>query len=630
MDMGRGAPWAALQRWARAGMALWVASGCGGIVHDPDARDEAAPAFQQWLYDGQRVLTDKLDLLFVIDNSMSMADKQDILRRALPVLVGRLVDPPCIGGDGNEARANPDTGECPGDSRREFKPIDDIHIGVITTSMGDAGANQHCTVEPSSPDSLQQVDNGYLLGSLARGGGAEPGFLTWTGTGADELTAAFAAQIAAAGEHGCGSEAVLESWYHFLVDPEPWSALDRVTCRGQAAPSANCVEPRIPVAPDGTRGDPRILAQRRAFLRPDSLVAVVMLSDENDCSIKTHGPFNLVARTALRMFRGSDACADDPNDPCCHSCGTPTPEGCPDLCTGDRNLPNELDEPNLRCFDQKRRFGLDFLFPTQRYVHALTETRLGLCNDDLSLEDCEPEEIVGNPLIANDRGELVRHPSLVFLVGIVGVPWQLLASSHDEQGAPYPASELHFATAAQLSEVNGDDDVTGWDRIVGEPHVRDLHMLEAVALEGNGRAGLPSSGAGYLADPVSGHEWTSPQGDMLQYACIFPLPEPRDCDAERFEGVPCDCRSAIYNARVMDNPLCQAEDGSYSSVQVAAKAYPGLRQLEVLRGVGERTENAVAASICARNVDDPSAQDFGYTPSVQSMLGRFKLNLVGE
>jgi hypothetical protein len=39
---------------------------------------------------------DKLDLLFMIDNSISMADKQELFGLAVPALVGRFVDPVCI------------------------------------------------------------------------------------------------------------------------------------------------------------------------------------------------------------------------------------------------------------------------------------------------------------------------------------------------------------------------------------------------------------------------------------------------------------------------------------------------------------------------------------------------------
>jgi hypothetical protein len=44
---------------------------------------------------------DKIDLLFMIDNSVSMADKQEILKSAVPLLVSRLVTPICL--DANNA-----------------------------------------------------------------------------------------------------------------------------------------------------------------------------------------------------------------------------------------------------------------------------------------------------------------------------------------------------------------------------------------------------------------------------------------------------------------------------------------------------------------------------------------------
>src|SRR5262252_3508608 len=42
---------------------------------------------------------DKIDLLFMIDNSISMADKQAVLKDAVPDLVQRLVSPNCVDAD---------------------------------------------------------------------------------------------------------------------------------------------------------------------------------------------------------------------------------------------------------------------------------------------------------------------------------------------------------------------------------------------------------------------------------------------------------------------------------------------------------------------------------------------------
>jgi hypothetical protein len=75
--------------------------------------------------------------------------------------------------------------------------------------------------------------------------------------------------------------------------------------------------------------------------------------------------------------------------------------------------------------------------------------------------------------------------------------------------------------------------------------------------------------------------------------------------------------------------LCEAEPGVSPSgtLQYWAKAYPGLRQLEVLRDYGD---NSIVASICARNVDVTTAAeraDFGYRPAIDAIVDRLKEQL---
>src|SRR5690348_15563368 len=48
----------------------------------------------------QNRVIDKLDLLFMIDNSQSMGDKQALLAKAVPQLVKRLVVPRCVNASG--------------------------------------------------------------------------------------------------------------------------------------------------------------------------------------------------------------------------------------------------------------------------------------------------------------------------------------------------------------------------------------------------------------------------------------------------------------------------------------------------------------------------------------------------
>ena len=59
---------------------------------------------------------DKVDLLFVVDNSSSMADKQSELGKRIPELVAAITTPPSM-------------------SSHKSSVID-VHVGVITSSLG--------------------------------------------------------------------------------------------------------------------------------------------------------------------------------------------------------------------------------------------------------------------------------------------------------------------------------------------------------------------------------------------------------------------------------------------------------------------------------------------------------------
>jgi hypothetical protein len=89
--------------------------------------------------------------------------------------------------------------------------------------------------------------------------------------------------------------------YRFLVDPEP--PLSIVKVNGASAP-------------DGI--NQTLLTQRKRFLRPNSAVAIVILSDESDCSIKDDTVGWFVGANS-RMPLSTTACSSNPNDPCCRS-----------------------------------------------------------------------------------------------------------------------------------------------------------------------------------------------------------------------------------------------------------------------------------------------------------------------
>lgn len=571
---------------------------------------------------------DKIDLLLMIDNSASMSDKQAILRLAVPDLVQRLVNPVCVTDDGRRGETPAPGASCPEGQTREFNAIEDINVAVISSSLGDAGANNACPPEGFPLYVPDSIDRAHLIGSLPRGqvGANEYGFLEWRAASTVEadFSAKFERMVARVDENGCGWEASLESWYRFLVDPFPYRELVRVPCAGARSDALNCVQPETD-AQGQVVLDEELLRQRAAFLRPDSLVAIIMLSDENDCSVAVGGSSWAVGDTLRRMNRASSACDENPNAQCCYPCGTRVPDGCAadpscEAEPGEDRLALEEDGANLRCHAQKRRFGYDFLYPTARYVNALRQTQLCVGRSDLSLEGCPDENRVANPLFAGGRDR-----ALVFLGGIVGVPWQSLASALDASGQPLTDPDaLRFKTAAELAA-----DGT-WSEILGSPGVpwqspaepgsppvlpSSPYMIESAFA----RAGVTPGNA------INGREYSTDSENPgtpndLEYACIFPLPEPRDC-SQLDADLECDCRGDD-----LDRPLCEQQPGvsEPGTTQYWAKAYPGTRQLQVLRDYGD---NSIVASICARNVDistRDSRADFGYRPAVDAIVERLK------
>jgi hypothetical protein len=566
---------------------------------------------------GSALPTTRVDLLLVIDNSRSMADKQEILSLAVPGLVQSLANPRCLDPQGIPADTQPATPDedCPTGTARQFPPVQDMHVGVITSSIGGHGADS-CSgaTEPT------ENDQAHLISRMPGGGNVSTyqsyGFLAWdpgqgmSPPGEDDpatLAESLTNLVVGAGQVGCGFEAPLESWYRFLCDPDPY---ETITVENGAA------------TPQGT--DQVLLQQRKDFLRPGSLLAIVVLSDESDCSLRDGGQYYYAAQLGTgsgiyHLPRAQSACAADPADACCRSCGQAAGPGCPPKGPECATPYDQLgDHANLRCWDQKRRFGIDFLYPVDRYVAGLTAAELADRNGN----------VVPNPIFSDldpsDGESDVRDPGLVVLASIQGVPWQDIARQNSagvpdlEQGLDAAGHAVGaFQSAAEL-ESGGV-----WNVILGDPsgyyasaadRPDDPLMIASV----DPRSGsnpvtddpLAPPGADTMANPINGHEYSIPLRNDLQYACIFPLAAPRDCSSP--EAVTCDCVEAANNS-----PLCQDPSGNYGTIQYRAKAYPGLRQLELVRALESR---GVVGSICPAQTGAPSAVDFGYAPTVRSLL----------
>src|SRR5690606_27766678 len=139
----------------------------------------------------------------------------------------------------------------------------------------------------------------------------------------------------------------------------------------------------------------------------------IFLTDEDDCSVADTQDGFFMRDDAVR-HRGTAACSSDPQSSCCRSCGSEEdspPEGCDELSRDASCLLGELDvtfdDPNVRCFDQRRRFGETYLFPVERYIRGLTSP---------TIVDGRGEA-VPNPLYADGR-----TPDMVHVALLAGVP----------------------------------------------------------------------------------------------------------------------------------------------------------------------------------------------------------------
>jgi len=581
------------------------ASGAGGAITYPPIEI------------GPQKTADKLDVLFVVDNSVSMADKQNILKVSLPSFLTRLVNPLCVDEQGKPVAVQPASGAatCISGSR-ELTPVTDLHLGVITTSIGSHGGAV-CAM-PSSPDdhlddraellpaqraNLPSYDNsGYLAYDAAGMAGV---------SNVGSVIADLQTIVSAASEHGCGFEAPLEAMYRFLVDPEPPVSVSQVS--GQTVP-----------------GDVNsaLLAQRNSFLRPDSAVAIVILSDESDCSIRDDSVGWFVG-SSTRMPRSTAACDANVNDPCCRSCAqneSLPPSGCASLHDdlNCKNVPSGQqyatwdtlhDSLNLRCFDQRKHFGFDLLYPVERYSDALSNPQVRN----------RANVLVDNPLLAARAGKGPRSATLISVSLIVGSPWQDLASSASLSSG----HSIEYLDGAAL-ESNGR-----WPLLLGDPALNlpptDPFMIETTT-ERSGHNPLTqtsivgSASTNPLANAINGHEQSIPAFDDLQFACTFPLMAPKPCPNG---DAACDC-SADKNGNAdavsaSHSPLCQPPAGGPAgTTQYFGKGYPGTRELSFAKLLGAR---AVPASICPRTLTDTSSPDYAYTPAFNALITRIGATL---
>jgi hypothetical protein len=559
--------------------------------------------------------------------------------------------------------------------------VHDLHLGIVTSSMGGGGATDICdplakispqeapnctSINRHNDDKAHLIDRSKPDCTMPNGvegtvSDATPAnYLAWLpdvpkndgksppsgGVPAikdrAQLVKDFASLVSGAQEFGCGLESQMESWYRFLVQPDPWDSIQLDTSQSPAAAQLVGV-------------DSVILQQRHDFLRSDSLLAVIVVTDEEDSwsdpmwlggrGWLTRAQNNTYSTTG-QLPRGTTACSapvdannpttTGPNDPACQWCAFNGTQNDPN-CAVNKGLygPKE-DGLNVRYTnDMKRRYGMNPQFPVQRYVdglrRALVPDRQGehfttdnkFSSTYLGRKTCR-NPIYADTLPTDPNGELCnlkpgqRTSDLVFFGLIGGVPWQLLT-----ENAGKPPTDPGYTTA-KFKEALSDQD---WVRILGKDPATyqdegiDPHMIESI----KPRAGLPCQGsAPPTCDPFNGKEWdttSSKVGIDLQYACTFTLPKPKDC-TKLPEGATCDC-GMNYSG-----PLCDpnSNDGGNLTLQTRGKAYPTIRELRVAKQMGD---NGVVASICPRSLDTNNP-DYGYRPAVRAIVDRLKAVLEGQ
>jgi hypothetical protein len=185
----------------------------------------------------------KVDLLFVIDNSGSMRQEQKLLKQQIRIMVEELISPTVQG---------PHTP----------LPVEDLHLGIVSTDLG---------VFCKDEDGNLLGDNGELQNSCTASGGEVlfqaadcegdscPWFVHSEEYPDDDQNNAPIWEdfgcVAELGTNGCGIEQPLEA-------------------------ARRALDPAGHGAPGGPNG---------GFLRSDSLLAIVFVTDEDDCSTNDSG-----------------------------------------------------------------------------------------------------------------------------------------------------------------------------------------------------------------------------------------------------------------------------------------------------------------------------------------------------
>ncbi|MGE0787871.1 MAG: hypothetical protein AB7S26_19510 [Sandaracinaceae bacterium] len=240
-----------MSSWARWILATLAIVGCSEAHVEPTVHLRV---------DLEPVSTAELDLLILMDSSSGFVEEQVSFVREVPALMDALGE------------------DADGDGRPDFTSV---HVGVITADMGSGGF----TVPTC--ENRDFGDDGRLrtLGNLTIEGCVEsyPSFVDYAPSGGPAPAAVPQALecVARVGAGGCGWEQPLEAILKALSPGEPRG----YTARGYVAPSffMNATG----------HGD----GANDGFLRDRSVLGIVLLTDEDDCSARDPDLYNLNSAT---------------------------------------------------------------------------------------------------------------------------------------------------------------------------------------------------------------------------------------------------------------------------------------------------------------------------------------------
>jgi hypothetical protein len=236
----------------------------------------------------------QLDLLLVVDNSNSMAEWQATFMAQASQLVDRLTNPPCVSrsiAGGGAPHACREGNE---DDLRQFAPIVDLHVGVVSSDLGTQGVEVAGCDEPSNGDDglLNPIRNGvamqaHLPWAPRRSGAtaAPEGFRPSTCESDPQQFPAFIKYCSNSADWSCetpGRNASTRNAGVFADWFECNAGLYVNGCRlGQPLEAIW----RALVQKDA-RDIPGNISPNAGFIRSDALLAIVVLSDKDDGSTR--------------------------------------------------------------------------------------------------------------------------------------------------------------------------------------------------------------------------------------------------------------------------------------------------------------------------------------------------------